>query len=125
MTESDAKRGSSAWNLLSGEAGEMFHEFSHEELRRVLPENPVPATAQEWSAVREARRARLREAMGTWPQERCPLEPEIVGRDDRGDFVVERILLRSRPNLVMTTHLYIPKKAQKRQSFATSNRLWL
>ena len=115
MTEPEAKGGAGAWDLLGADAGEMFHRFSHEELKRILPENPVPATAQEWAKVRAARLARLREAMGVWPpfgsepqgrrQERCDLQPEIVASEDRGDFIFERVLLRSRPNLVMTTHL--------------------
>ncbi|MBM4048578.1 MAG: hypothetical protein FJ279_26040 [Planctomycetes bacterium] len=113
MSESVAKQPSSVWDLLGGRGGQMFHRFCRDELARALPENPVPGTAAEWPAIRDARREWLREAMGLVDEERCPLQHEIVGTEDRDDYVLEKILLHSRPNLVMTTHLYIPKKAPK------------
>ncbi|MBI3921912.1 MAG: acetylxylan esterase, partial [Armatimonadetes bacterium] len=103
----------SSWNLLGEDAGEMFHRSCHTWSAKISPENPVPDTAEEWLTIRDARRAWLRQAMGLREEEPCPLNPEITGVDDRGDYVLEKTLLRSRPNLVLTTHLYIPKKAPK------------
>ncbi|NLB97045.1 MAG: hypothetical protein GX785_15215 [Armatimonadetes bacterium] len=101
------------WDLIGEGAGEMFHRFCHAWSARVSPENPLPATAEEWPAIRDARRARLREAMGLTLADPCPLRPEVVAVEDRGDYTLERVLLHSRPNLVMTTHLYVPKEAPK------------
>jgi dienelactone hydrolase len=98
---------------MGGRGGQMFHRFCRDWLARVAPENPVPKTPQEWIRIRDARRAWLRQAMGIGQEDRCPLEPHVTGTEDRGDYVLEKVLLRSRPNLVMTTHLYVPKKVAK------------
>jgi len=113
MVQRKSVRDASEWDLIEEGAGEMFHRFCHAWSARVSPENPLPATAEEWPAIRDARRARLREAMGLTLADPCPLRPEVVAVEDRGDYTLERVLLHSRPNLVMTTHLYVPKEAPK------------
>ena len=101
------------WNLLEEGAGEMFPRFCHDWSAGISPANPVPGTAAEWLVLRDGRRARIRQAMGLTDEERPPLEPQVTGVEDFGDYTLEKVLLRSRPNLVMATHLYVPKNAPK------------
>ncbi len=60
------------------------------------------------------RAADLREqvliAAGLWPQpEKCPLNPVIHGKVDRGDFTVEKVYFQSYPGFFVSGNLYRPK----------------
>jgi dienelactone hydrolase len=69
-------------------------------------------TRAEW----EARRPRLKqeyfEMLGLWPlPEKTPLHPTVTGTVERGDVVIEKLHIQSRPVLYVTGNLYRPKKA--------------
>ncbi len=52
-------------------------------------------------------RLRLIELLGGLPQQ-TPLHPRVVGRLDRGDYRIERIIYESQPRLYVTANLYLP-----------------
>ncbi len=53
-------------------------------------------------------RERIWSYLGGEP-ERTPLNPQVVGTLDRGDYRVERIIFESRPGFYVTANLYLPK----------------
>ena len=59
-----------------------------------------------------ARRAYVRERMtrglGGFP-ERTPLDARVVGKLDRGDHFIEKIIFESQPHFYVTANLYLPK----------------
>ena len=64
-----------------------------------------------WSDWRQKTRQALLEVLGLEPRPpRTPLKPRIVGAIDRGDFVIEKVVLETRPNFLMTGNLYRPKQ---------------
>jgi len=54
-------------------------------------------------------RSQLNDILGEFP-ERTPLHPQIVGKIERTDIIVEKIIFESQPRYYVTANLYIPKK---------------
>ena len=79
-----------------------------------------PANREEWDK-RLARVARgLRESLGPFPDEPCPLEPEVLGVVERDGLVIERLTFQSRPGVRVTANLYRPKEVSERLPAALS-----
>lgn len=61
----------------------------------------------------EARRAEVREKIlkliGPMPTERAPLNLRTVGKLDRGDYRVEKVIYESLPKFYVTADLYVPQ----------------
>jgi pimeloyl-ACP methyl ester carboxylesterase len=70
---------------------------------------------RDWKTWREGTRRAVLKVLGLqrFPA-RTPLKPRVVGTIDRGDFVIEKIVLETRPNFLMTANLYRPKKPVRR-----------
>lgn len=68
-------------------------------------------TPQAWQARQTRTRFRLWEILGDFGP-KCPLEPQIVGRLDRPDCVIEKLIFQSQPRYFCTANLYVPKGRQ-------------
>jgi dienelactone hydrolase len=66
--------------------------------------------ARKWQT--EARRA-LNETLGFQAAAPVPLSPETVERADRGDYVREKVLLRTTPHTLMPVYVLLPKAAPR------------
>jgi len=66
--------------------------------------------AREWQT--ETRRA-LNETLGFQSAAPVPLSPETVERVDRGDYVREKLLLRTAPHTLMPVYVLTPKEAPR------------
>ncbi|MFO7897868.1 MAG: alpha/beta hydrolase family protein [Planctomycetota bacterium] len=66
---------------------------------------------RDWAAWRERARKDLLNVLGLarFPA-RTALKPRVVGTIDRGDFVIEKVVLETQPNFLMTANLYRPKE---------------
>jgi hypothetical protein len=71
------------------------------------------STPSEMSKYQADTRARLQTIVGDFPA-RTPLNARIVGRLDRGDYVVENLIFESRPRYYVTANVYVPRRAQNR-----------
>ena len=69
-------------------------------------------TREEWLGRREKVRSALIQALGGFPEERCPLNAEITGRLERDGYVIEKLLYQSRPNFYVTAAVYVPADAR-------------
>ena len=65
-------------------------------------------TPAEWRARQEQTRARLAEILGDFG-EKCPLEARIVGKLDRPECVIEKLIFQSQPKYYCTANVYVPK----------------
>jgi len=63
-----------------------------------------PADVQRWQ--RKVRR-NLAELLGEFPK-RTPLRPQTVGRIERSDVTIEKIIIESQPLYYVTANLYLP-----------------
>jgi dienelactone hydrolase len=66
-------------------------------------------TLEAWEAWSAYLRRHILVSTGLWPTpERCPLEPEVFGRIDRGDYSVEKVYFQSYPGFYCAGNLYRP-----------------
>ncbi len=71
------------------------------------------ASRESWEKVRAQRREEMRDMLGLlpWPR-RTPLNVQITGKLDQGDYIVEKIAFESLPKIYVTANLYRPKQQQ-------------
>ncbi|MCC6508630.1 MAG: acetylxylan esterase [Pirellulaceae bacterium] len=75
----------------------------------------IPYTAGQWTATEAQRRERWMEMLGLSPlPERTPLQAEVTGSLDRGDYVVEKVHFQSVPGAYVIGNLYRPAKVTGR-----------
>jgi len=67
-----------------------------------------PASREEWLAHTQEIRNRLR-TIFHFPKEDVPLEARVVGRIDRGEFVIEKVIYRAETGNCVTANLYVPQ----------------
>lgn len=73
-----------------------------------------PVTRERWDERLASVAKGLRESLGPFPEEPCPLEPEILGIVERDGYVIERLTFQSRPEVRVTANLYRPKTVSER-----------
>jgi cephalosporin-C deacetylase-like acetyl esterase len=69
------------------------------------------ATPEAWRQRQHAVRRRLTEFLGDFGP-KCPLCARTVGKLDRPDYVIEKVIFESQPGYFCTTNLYVPKRRQ-------------
>lgn len=71
-------------------------------------------TLDEWKKARPRLREQLFEMLSLSPlPERTPLQPEVTGRIEHEEFVVEKLHFQSMPGLYVTANLYLPKEIEE------------
>ena len=100
------------------------------EISRVFADNPGPArdrrlttvrhtdsflmiphyrTKEEWLSRAGQLRRQILVAAGLWPMpDKCPLNPRVFDKVDRGDYTVEKVYFESYPGFYVTGNLYRP-----------------
>ncbi len=66
-------------------------------------------TPDQWRAWQRRTRKRLPEFFGDFTP-KCPLNPQIVGKLDRPDYVIEKLIFESQPGYHCTANVYVPKR---------------
>ena len=69
------------------------------------------STAADLKTRKQYVRERMWSYLGGQPA-RTPLNPQIVGSLDRGDYRIEKIIFESRPKFYVTANLYLPKQGK-------------
>ena len=87
-------------------------EYILKEVERMTALVP-PRSSEETRSRQEGMRKQLLRAIGmeTLPP-RTPLNPVITGQIDRGDYIIEKVALESRPKHVVPGLIYVPKNAK-------------
>ena len=70
-------------------------------------------SGEQWLQRADHLREYFTVALGGFPT-RTPLKPIVTGTLDSGPFAVEKILLESRPDFLVTANLYVPKNMEGR-----------
>ena len=108
------------WNVLYGherfgEAAEMLPNYvrklldaANTERSRVIADLQTPAAL---SRYQDETRAKLRAALGEFPA-RNPLNAQVSGVLERGDYAIEKVVFESRPRYYVTANVYVPRKAR-------------
>jgi dienelactone hydrolase len=70
-------------------------------------------SAQAWTTRAEQRRIVMQVALGIWPAPtKTPLHAVVHGRQDMGDYSVEKVYFQSLPGFYVTGNLYRPQSAE-------------
>lgn len=88
---------------------------------------PMPhyATAAEWDARRAVLRRQILAAAGLTPMpERTPLHPQVFGAITHDEYVVEKVLLETRPHYYLGGNLYRPVKPGKYPAILVPHGHW-
>lgn len=85
-----------------------FLEFIQQQALSLRAGDTSPETLDDWTSARQRLRRQLIRGWGGFPQEACPLEPRIVGTLQRDGYRVEKLLLQTRPGVLMTANAYVP-----------------
>jgi dienelactone hydrolase len=72
----------------------------------------APATAQAWRDRALHLREQMLVTLGLWPMfPKTPLNPRITGTLDRGDYIIEKVVLETLPGFTLSGNLYRPAKS--------------
>ena len=89
-----------------------FDEFILAKAEALRAEDRPPATKGQWQARKTALREAMFAAMGPFPEKPCELKPEILGKIERDDYRIEKLIFQSRTDVWVTANLYVPKKVK-------------
>jgi len=72
-------------------------------------------SAEAWEKVKDRRLEQMRDMLGLlpWPK-RTPLDVQVTGVLDKGDYTIEKIAFQSLPKIYVTANLYVPKPREGR-----------
>lgn len=89
-----------------------FDEFIQAKAESLRSGDQAPATKALWQTRRAALREAMFAAMGPFPEKPCDLMPEILGKIERDDYRIEKLIFQSRTDVWVTANLYVPKKVK-------------
>ncbi len=76
-----------------------------------LPEWPIPTDLARWERERGAVRAQLVKLLGDLPARPDPARVRVVSREDRGDFILEKIEFHNGAEAIVPGYVMLPKVA--------------
>ena len=85
-----------------------YRRLAHEALDRRLENYESLKTPEQIVAWQRGLRAKFVESIGGFP-EKTPLNARVVGRLDRGDHRIEKVIYETLPGFLVTANLYLPK----------------
>jgi dienelactone hydrolase len=90
----------------------MMQNYYVEKVRELVRNNRKRraelSSREEAEAYLEDIRAKIHASFGPWP-EKTPLKPRVVGRVERPEYIIEKVIFESRPQFFVTANLYLPK----------------
>lgn len=90
-----------------------FQTFTQNYVLGLRADDSLPGSIEDWRDQKRQLRSRLLKSWGGLPKEHCPLEPRILGSVQRDGYRIEKLLLQTRPGILMTANAYVPDGAGK------------
>ena len=101
-----------------------FLSFVQQQAREMRSGDKPPQTLDEWQTQRQRLRRQLIRSWGGFPREACPLQPRIVGELKRDGYRVEKVILETRPGVLMTANAYVPDAKGQRPAVLCVHGHW-
>ena len=109
-----AQEGDPAWKYMQESKRQVSAYLAH--AARVVTDRAEQEirTPDAWEKLRPRRLREMRDMLGLdpWPS-RTPLNVQITGRLDKGDYIIENIAFESMPKVYVTGNLYLPKNRKR------------
>ena len=83
-----------------------------------------PASLAQWQEERVLLRQRLIRSWGGFPKEPCPLEPRILGELNRDGYLLQKVVLQTRPGVLMTANSYVTRGEDRRPAVLCVHGHW-
>jgi len=96
-------------NVLETPLEQMMLDYFVSLGKKMPSDQSLPQSKAEWLEKKKIIRESLIRSLGGFPTEKCPLNPTLLGKLEKDDYVIEKIIYQTRPNLYVTAHLYVPK----------------
>lgn len=101
-----------------------FLEFVQAQALAARSGDAQPGSLADWQLQREKLRERLIASWGGFPAEKCDLDPQIIGTLERDGYRVEKLLLQTRPGILMTANAYVPSGEERRAAVLCVHGHW-
>lgn len=119
QTKSQQSSAPSQWNVLGEEVDgvpvdQLLKNYLLKQLRPHFDARTAAikeiTTPQQFEDRRQEIYEKLHRINGPFP-EKTPLNARVVGKVERADFVIEKVIYESRPSHYVTANLYLPKRS--------------
>lgn len=97
----------------AAETENAFLAFVKSRAAGLRAEDEAPASLDDWQKQRGAIRTRMLKAWGGFPEEPCPLNPQVLGKLERDSYRIEKVIFQTMPDVWMTANAYVPEKPGK------------
>lgn len=106
------------------ELSRQFQSFVQQQALAMRADDIPPTTLDEWKQQRQTLRQRLIKSWGGFPKEHCDLEPRKLGELKRDEYRVEKLVLQTRPGILMTANAYVPDGEGRRPAVLCVHGHW-
>ncbi len=86
---------------------QQFQNFVRAQAVNMRAADQLPKTKDEWLKRKDIIRRSLEESWD-FPDEKCPLEPKILGEEQRDGYRFQKLIFQTMPGVWMTAFAYIP-----------------
>jgi len=101
-----------------------FLAFVQQQARSLRSEDAPPADLAAWEVRRRMLRKRLMQSWGPFPSAACDLQPRTLGRLQRDGYRIEKLVLQTRPGVLMTANAYVPDGPGRRAAVLCVHGHW-
>lgn len=101
-----------------------FLSFVQQSNLAMRAEDKLPTSVAEWEQHKKSLRAALLKSWGGLADEPCDLEPRILGTIQREGYRVEKLVIQTRPGVLMTANAYVPEGGGKRAAVLCVHGHW-
>jgi dienelactone hydrolase len=90
-----------------------FDESIRQRAATLRENDASPKTPAEWADRKSALLKAIPDSLGPVPPVACDLQPKILGTFERDGYRIEKLTIRTRPEILMTATAYVPKREGK------------
>ncbi len=101
-----------------------FLKFTQNNVLAMRERDALPESLDAWASQKRILRNQLLKSWGGFPKDHCPLEPRILGTVKRDGYRIEKLLLQTRPGVLMTANAYVPDGEGRRSAVLCVHGHW-
>ena len=87
---------------------DMFLTFIRGQAANLVANHTLPESKQEWSLKRTEIRKKLVNSLGGFPDNKCDLDPDLVGELEFEGYTIEKVIIQTIPGVQLTANVYRP-----------------
>ena len=94
--------------MATRDESDMFLSFIREQAASLVTNHTLPDSKQQWSLKRTEIRKKLVKALGGFPDNKCDLDPTLVGKLEFAGYTIEKVVIQTIPGVQLTANVYRP-----------------